>query len=367
MERKCFWLWLSRIPNIGTKRFLSIYEYFQNIEEVYYANKEELSMVPNLNKVAIDSILNHKNLKDTLEYAKKLEKQKVDTLLLEDEEYPKLLKQIYDPPPVLYCKGSTVIDEVAISIVGSRKASYYGLKMAEKLAFELASMGITIVSGMARGIDTYAHKGALQAKGKTVAVLGCGVDVIYPVENKELMQEIELKGSVISEYPLSILPKPNFFPARNRIISGLSLGTIIIEAGEKSGSLITAEFALEQGREVYAIPGNIDTTTSKGTNNLIKEGAKVVTKVEDIIEDIFPYLHSKIDLLSNRTQDHSAKQYEQVTEEEKIILMKIKNGFNTIDDIIRECGYPTSTVNACLTMLELKGIIIKYIDGYYLK
>ena len=367
MDKKYFWLWLSRVPHIGTKRFLNIYEYFQDIEEVYYASKKELSMIPKLNKTAIDSILSHKCMEDTIEYIQKLEKQNVNTLFLDDENYPKLLKEIYDPPPILYCKGSMAVDSVAISIVGSRKASYYGLKMTEKLAFELASLGITIVSGMARGIDTHAHKGALQAKGKTIAVLGCGVDVIYPIENRELMREIELKGLVVSEYPLSTLPKPNFFPARNRIISGLSLGTIIIEAGERSGSLITAEFALEQGREVYAIPGNIDTITSKGTNNLIKEGAKVVTRVEDIIEDILPHLHAKVDLPENKVHHNNTEKHQDITKEETSVLRKIKNGFGTIDEIIRECKYPASIVTSCLTMLELKGIIVKHIDRYYLK
>lgn len=367
MKQDGYWIWLSRINGIGARKFLSIYEHFGNIEKVYSAKEIDFYGISNINKRDINHILKNKNLEETMEYIKKLKKQKVGFLLYKDNNYPTLLKEIYDPPAVLYYKGNMEIDEIAISIVGSRKASYYGLKMAKKLAYELASLGVTIVSGMATGIDTYAHKGAIEAKGKTIAVLGCGVDVIYPIENSDLMKEIETKGLILSEYPLTTLPKANNFPARNRIISGLSLGTIIIEAGEKSGSLITAEFALEQGRNVYAIPGNIDSQTSKGTNNLIKEGAKVVTSVEDIIEDFIPYLTSGISSMDRKSEQNEKLKYKDLSEEEKEIIEKIKMGYTHGDEIIRASNYPTSIVNSCLTMLELKGLIEKYKGDYYIK
>lgn len=367
MQQDYYWLWLKGIQGIGTKKFLSLYKHFGDIKKVYYAKEMDFVGIPNINKRDIKNILKNKDMEKVFEDINKLKKQKVDVILYKDKHYPSMLKEIYTPPSILYCKGEMPINGVAMSIVGSRKASYYGLKMAEKLAYELASLGITIVSGMARGIDTYAHRGAIQAKGRTIAVLGCGVDVIYPQENSELMKEIEKKGLVISEFPLTTLPKANNFPARNRIISGLSLGTIVIEAGEKSGSLITAEFALEQGRNVYAIPGNIDNQTSKGTNNLIKEGAKVVTSVEDIVEDILPYLTSEVSLLNRECKQESKLEYKNLSTEEKIIIEKIKMGYTDGDEIIRACGYSASVVNSCLIMLELKGLIKKYTNRYYLK
>lgn len=367
MQQDYYWLWLSGIQGIGAKKFLGLYNHFGDIKKIYHAKEADFVRVPNINRRDINNILKNKDMKKIYEYVKKLKKQNVRTILYKDDCYPSILKEIYNPPPILYSKGKIPIDGIAMSIVGSRRASYYGLKMAEKLAYELASLGVTIVSGMAKGIDTYAHRGALQAKGKTIAVLGCGVDVIYPQENSELMKEIERKGLILSEFSLKTLPKANNFPARNRIISGLSLGTIVIEAGERSGSLITAEFALEQGRNVYAIPGNIDNQTSKGTNNLIKEGAKVVTSVEDIVEDILPSLTSEHFLLNKECDQESELEYKNLSAEEKRIIEKIKKGYTDEDEIIQASGYPASVVNSCLIMLELNGLIKKHINKYYLK
>ena len=369
MDELLYWIWLSMVPGIGSKKFLNLYNHFGNIERVFHGKEVELHGIHNISPRDINSIMNNKDLNMAYKYLELLKRQKVDILLYKDKKYPHLLKEIYDPPPILYSRGNIDIEKLSISIVGSRKASYYGMKTAEKLAFQLASLGITIVSGMAKGIDTYAHRGALQAKGKTIAVLGCGVDVIYPTENAELMKEIEKSGLVISEYPLKTLPKANNFPARNRIISGLSLGTIIIEAGEKSGSLITAEFALEQGRDVYAIPGNIGTQYNKGSNNLLKEGAKLVTSIEDILEDLVPYIKTEISSINSesfKVQKESID-YLNLTKEEKEILEKIKMGYNHGDDIISHCDYSPSVVNSSLTMLELKGIIQKHRNSYFIK
>lgn len=214
---------------------------------------------------------------------------KTRTLSLLDKDYPANLKYIYDPPSILYIKGNILPeDTIAVAVVGSRRATYYGLKNAENLGFQLAAGGITIISGLARGVDSAAHRGALKARGRTIAVLGSGLNKIYPRENEELVEEIAQNGAVISEFALDTPPLRQNFPRRNRIISGLSLGVVVVEAAKRSGALITANFALEQGREVFALPGKIDSFTSKGTHDLIKQGAKLVESIEDIIEELEP-------------------------------------------------------------------------------
>ena len=206
---------------------------------------------------------------------------------LEDDEYPKLLKNIYDPPPVLYVKGEGFSpDAKTLAIVGTRKASHYGKEIAKKLAFELASLGITVVSGMALGIDTAAHAGALAANGKTIAVFGCGVDVIYPFSNRELARKIESSGAVVSEFPMGTGVDKGHFPRRNRVIAGLSLGVIVVEGHYDSGAMITAKYALDEGREVFAVPGNVELDQSKGPHWLIKQGAKLVESVDDVLEEL---------------------------------------------------------------------------------
>ncbi|NQT23051.1 MAG: DNA-protecting protein DprA [Candidatus Omnitrophica bacterium] len=216
-----------------------------------------------------------------------IEKLGIKVITIDDKEYPSNLKHIYNPPKVLYVKGKIVPkDHYSIAVVGARKSSTYGRETAARLARELAEKSITVVSGMARGIDTYAHRGALESGGRTIAVLGCGINIIYPPENKSLMEEISKSGAVISEFPINTPPLRRNFPMRNRIISGLSFGVVVVEAAEKSGSLITASLALEQGREVFSVPGRVDTRLSRGTLALIKEGAKLVENVDDILEEV---------------------------------------------------------------------------------
>ena len=202
------------------------------------------------------------------------------------EDYPKVLLEIPDPPPYLYVKGELRGSETAVAVVGSRRASTYGMLTTTRLATELAAHGVTVVSGMARGVDTAAHRGALSGGGRTIGVLGCGIDVVYPPENRKLFEEMAEKGALVSEFPLGTLPLAENFPRRNRIISGMSRGVLVVEAMENSGSLITAQFALDQGREVFAIPGNINTSSSRGANRLIKQGAKLVESVDDILEEL---------------------------------------------------------------------------------
>lgn len=253
--------------------------------------------------------------------------------------------------------------EKSISIVGSRKATSYGLEAGEELAYQLSMLGITITSGMARGIDSSAHKGALKAKGRTIAVLGCGHDIIYPPENKALIEEIIKSGAVISEYLPGTKPMAMNFPARNRIISGISLGVVVIEAAENSGSLITANFALEQGREVFALPGNINRINSKGTNKLIKEGAKLTTCIEDILEELEIYNlidNKKIDGIDEDNIDNEIfdqKYYRGLDNEERRMIQCLKYEPLHVDYLANMTGYSIKHINSILTMLELKGVI----------
>jgi len=266
-----------------------------------------------------------------------------------DELYPKNLLNIYDRPPFLYVLGGLEQEDIPVAIVGSRHASTYGKYTTDRISRELALRGITIVSGMARGIDSCAHRGALAAKGRTIAVLGSGLDVIYPPENKNLFTAIAQNGAVVSEFPLGTQPLSYHFPARNRIISGLSYGIVVVEAGEKSGSLITARLAMEQGREVFAIPGTIDSASSRGTNSLIKQGAKLIDSIDDILEDILPQLERSSTRLTPRKQEQDtirALQTEIKIDSdslkpiEQAILTSLSPGKKHADDIISDTGLP---------------------------
>jgi len=275
---------------------------------------------------------------------------------LRDEEYPKRLKDIYDPPALLYVRGELKKeDEFAISIVGSRKTTPYGRWFTEKVSQELARHGVTIVSGMARGIDSLAHWGAISGGGRTIAVLGCGVDVIYPSENRNLFAKIIDRGAILSEFPMGSPPEGGHFPRRNRIISGLSLGVVVVQASEKSGSLITAGYALEQGREVFAVPGNVGTESSRGTHRLIKEGAKLVESSEDILEEILPQWRGegeKIPKVETPRPD--------LTEEEKVLYELLGGTPLHIDAMIRESRLDPGKVSSLLLNLELKGMISQW-------
>ncbi|MDI6785794.1 MAG: DNA-processing protein DprA [bacterium] len=279
-------LTLNKIPGLGPVRIKALLNYFKDAEEILRAGFKSLSIVPGIGEFFANNICKHKNEIDIEKELSKIQKDEVKIITLEDDNYPELLKNIFDPPIVLYVKGEIKKeDEKALAIVGSRLATSYGKRVAYDIAKDLSYRGFNIVSGMARGIDTYAHKGALEAKGRTIAVLGCGLDIIYPPENKKLWEEISENGAVITEYPYGSLPEKGNFPRRNRIISGFSKGVLVVEAWTKSGSLITANLALEQGREVFAIPGRIYSKFSQGTHNLIKQGAKLVVNYQDILEE----------------------------------------------------------------------------------
>ena len=296
--------------------------------------------------------------------------KKYDTRLItyQDSLYPRSLLNIYDFPPFLYTKGLLKEDDVNIAVVGSRMASTYGKFSTQRLCRELAINGITVVSGLARGIDSAAHKGALTGRGRTIAVLGCGLDTVYPPENQDLYEEIVSKGAVITEYPFGTPPSASNFPARNRIISGISLGVVVVEANEKSGSLITAKLALEQGREVFAVPGSIDSAGSRGTHKLIKQGAKLIENVYDILDEILPQVEMRSKNVPPEerilTQDSGEEKRpaqrtvtNRLTDTEESILKSMSSKALDIDSIIHSTGLKPNEVLNILLTLELRGII----------
>lgn len=282
-----YWIWLSIIEKKNytiTRRLLDIYK---TPEEISKLSKKELEQLE-VEEQMIQEMTNPNYRRIVKAYMLYMKEKNIQILTIKDEDYPYLLKQIYDSPSVIYIMGNKkILSQNGIAIVGSRNCSLYGQKIAKYLSYQLAKKGIHIISGLARGIDTFSHIGTLQAKGKTIAVLGSGLDVIYPPENAKLAEKIvESGGCLVSEYIVGTKPLGEHFPARNRIISGLASGVVVVEASEKSGSLITVDFALEQGKNVYAVPGNINSPNSLGTNALIKQGAKIVTSIEDILEDL---------------------------------------------------------------------------------
>lgn len=354
-DQLIYWVWLNSIPGFGSTKCGQLLNLFEHPKNIWYATEAELSKVPFLNSKGIKLLRDGKFREDAARYLKVAKEQKINIITIRDENYPYYLKNIYDPPIILYVRGNILKNEKCIAVVGARRATYYGLKMAESLSYALAGVGLTVVSGMARGIDTYAHKGAKEA-GRTIGVLGCGTGIAYPPENKGLITEVTKKGAIISEYPPGTPPVSSNFPARNRIISGMSIGVVVIEAGERSGSLITAEFALEQGREVFAVPGNINSLNSKGTNKLIKDGAKIVTSVEDILEELINYgITDTVTKSSEKTYDESL--FKGLSSEERRLVECLKLEPLHIDELAKKSGFNVNVVGSLLVMLELKGVV----------
>lgn len=342
MEEKIYWIALSLI-GISCSKIKKIIQEIKNIKELFNLKIEELLSF-GISKNIAEKIIKWDQLpiREEIEYIKK---EGINILTIDDPLYPSLLKEIYDPPFLLYVKGNIDFNQISISIVGTRNPSIYGLKMAEKFASELASLGFIIVSGLARGIDTASHTGALRVGGKTIGVLGSGFKNFYPPENKKLENEIIKNGAIITEFPSNTLPEKYNFPKRNRIISGISKGVIVIEAGPKSGALITANLALEQGRDVFALPGRIDTLYSKGTNKLLKEGAILVEDIEDILYT-----------LNIEFEKKKEKEIEVETEEEKRILSILEQPLQ-LEEILMKTGISPSLLFQSLTKLQIKGII----------
>ncbi len=283
-----------------------------------------------------------------------IERGRIEVRSVLDPTYPTRLKMIADPPPLLYITGSlSEQDELAVAIVGARRATAAGRVMTEELSHDLAARGMTVVSGLARGVDAAAHRGALAAQGRTIAVLGCGIDQTYPPEHERLRREIEERGAILSEVPVGAPPHSHHFPRRNRIISGLSLGVIVTEAAINSGSLITARLAAEQGREVFAVPGFVKADTSRGTNALLKDGAALIERAQDVIEAVMPQLEPALRLRLQPSREKNEPD-DQLGKEEQLVHDALSYNPLTVDDVIVTTGLPVSTVMASLLSLELR-------------
>lgn len=357
MDSIAYWISLHKILYFNARKYLKLKEFFPGPQDIWRASKKELQAAGFKDK-AIDEITQGRRQIEPGRELEKIVNSQTKVIFYDDQAYPALLRNIFDPPAILYLRGQLPLSDRFIAMVGARKATSYGLQVAEKLAGELALQGVCVVSGMARGIDSAAHRGVLLKKGQTIAVLGCGVDEIYPPENRKLKEQIEINGAVISEYPLGTKPLPVYFPLRNRIISGLSHGTVVVEAAEKSGSLITVDQALEQGREVFAVPGNITSKLSKGPHKLIRQGAKIVDNINDILEE-FGWLPA---------EDNPALQMAvnaQLTLEENLLYRHLSFEPMHIESLIGLTEMPSAKVSSILVFMELKGLVKKLSGQYY--
>lgn len=347
-EERKYYICLSCVEGMGQAQFKRLLKAFGSAKNIWQANSNDLYAL-NLGPKLLQNLLETRKNLDIEETMMALSKLKVTVLTPEDVDYPERLKQIYDPPFCLYIRGDLrKEDELAIAIVGSRKVSTYGREVAKNLVSDLVVQGLTIVSGMAFGVDVVSQKAALDAGGRVIAVLASGVDRFTPATNSFLAERIlnEGCGAIISEYPLGMLPQRYFFPIRNRIISGLALGTVVVEAGEQSGTAYTARAALEQGRDVFAVPGSIFSPLSIGTHNLIKQGAILVNSASDIIKEFN---------LEAKGLQLKAREVVPETEDEAVILKILGNEELHIDEIIQKSNLETSSITAILVMMEMKG------------
>lgn len=344
------YIWLNSL-GVSSKTTNNIEQEIGNIKNIWDLSNSEIMNLVSIRKSTKDKILTNRN-DDYLDKINRiLDNERLKILTIDDDTYPKRLLNIYDPPKVLYYVGKDIVEETSIAVVGSRKMTSYGRWATEKIVKELSNIGVTIVSGLALGIDSIAHKTALENKGKTIGVIGNGLDQIYPKRNQDLYRQIPEEGTIISEYFFGTEPLPHNFPHRNRIISGISSGVLVIEAKKQSGSLITGHHALEQGKEVFALPGNINSIFSEGTNLLIQDGAKLVLDTDDIIEEI-----EEIKKLKNESKVKSFDEVD-LSELELLILNEIKNKPISCDEIVMRTRKDVSTVSGVLTILEIKGLV----------
>lgn len=381
-----YWVWLSEVKGLTNRSKLLLLDHFGTPENVYYADEDEYRLVPGI-ELRQTALLAEKSTEQADRILGACSRLGLRLLTMQDADYPLRLRSIFEPPVLVYVKGNLpVIDEeVTLAMVGTRKATPYGVEAAEKIAYGLCKQGAIVISGAAAGIDSASHRGALRAGGKTVAVLGCGVDVVYPAGNEWLYRDIAASGALVSEYPPGSAAEAWHFPARNRIISGLGLGTIVVEAPEKSGALITAGTALEQGRDVFAVPGPIDAPMSRGCNRLVADGAAaLITDSWDVLreyEAMYPHkiLGERVELprtlgyQAREEQSHAkkeeaaetpalprldlAKNDAGLTDDQITILRALKGGAMQVDDIIEQTDLPTRRVLSALTMLELEGFV----------
>ncbi len=369
------WIALKAVPGVGNTVFRNLLDALGSPRQVFKSSLHRLTAIPAIGEVTARQILAFDQWDKAENELKQLEKFRSCLVTCQDPLYPQNLLQIYDFPPFLYVKGTLTAGEIAIALVGSRLASPYGRFTTEKLSRELALSGITVVSGLARGIDSAAHRGALSARGRTIAVLGCGIDIVYPPENSRLYELIPEQGAIISEYPLGTPPHRLNFPARNRIISGMSYGVVVVEAGDKSGSLITARFALEQGREVFAVPGAIDASGSRGTHKLIRDGARLVESARDIIAEILPQISNqtppvifaakKNSELTNPDKPTPLPEFSTMDPAQSAILKLLSLKPLHIDELAAASGIALSSLQPGLLSLELQGLILKLPGNNY--
>ncbi len=359
-----FWLALTRIEGLGIRGCHKLIEHFGSPQAAYMASLTELESSGVPARVA-QAIFAQAALKEAEKEVQEISKADCELMAFDSEAYPPLLKQIPDAPLLLYVRGDAkVLAQYAVAIVGSRRPSAYGSSVAHRLAHDLAMRQLVVASGLARGVDSCAHRGALEARGKTVAVLGSGIDVIYPRENKKLADEIAKSGAVISEFPMGTGPTPENFPIRNRIISGLSLGVVVVEAAEYSGSLITARLALEQNREVFAVPGNITSAQSFGPNHLIKQGAKLVDQWMDVVEEFPPEVRMQLlppveESEAGPMGARGATLFEASLGPDQKAVFEVLRADQTsfVDDIAGAAKLPHPRVLAALLELEMNGLI----------
>ncbi|MCJ7605846.1 MAG: DNA-processing protein DprA [Dehalococcoidales bacterium] len=343
-----YWVAFNNIPGIGRVRLGQLERYFGSLREAWQAPLSEMHKA-GLDSAAVRTITKWRGTISPESEMDRIKKAGVQVMTCNEPGYPSRLKEIYDYPPVLYIRGEILPqDEWCLAVVGTRRASVYGKQVTGELTAELAASGITIVSGLARGIDTIAHRSALESGGRTIAVFACGLDMVYPAENERLARDITEHGACVSEFPLGMRPRAENFPRRNRILSGLSLGVLVTEADEGSGAMITARFALEQNREVFAIPGSILSPVSRGTNHLIQDGAKLVSGHMDILEELN---------LTSVTRQMEMREILPDSGAEALLLRELGPEPTHIDVVCRKSGLPVAEVSGTLAMMEIKGMI----------
>ena len=356
MDAREAFIALNMVEGVGPVRARSLLEYFGDAPKILAAPKSQLLRVRNIGADTAENISGWEKSIDLAGELKRIADFGCHVLIQSDENYPPSLREIYDPPLVLYVKGElTTKDKNAVAMVGSRMTTHYGIETARKLAYQLAYTGVTVVSGGARGIDTAAHQGALSGKGRTIVVLGTGINLITPPENAELFERIAANGAVITQFPFNRPADKQSFPIRNRIVAGMTLGTVVVEANLTSGALITANFATEYGRQVFAVPGRIDSPRSKGCHDLIKKGAKLCEGAEDVLSE-FEYLFPA----SNRPPspgETGVLPAITLSENEKLVYDALNNEESSIDEVIRRSSLPSSAVSVALLGLEMKHVV----------
>ena len=365
LEKVLPWFALKSVAGIGNLLFKRLIDRFDSPERVFQTTSEELLQVDGMSPRLIRSIRQHK-IPDSVRRDFDLATAKgFGIITLTDSDYPHLLREIPDPPPFLFVSGSLQDDPKPLAVVGSRNATRYGISTTRKLCADLASLGFTIVSGMAKGIDTAAHEGALMGAGRTIAVLGSGLENIYPTENRKLAGRIVQNGAVVSEFSPLAGPDAHHFPVRNRIISGIAYGTVIVEATRRSGSLITARLAAEQGRDVFAVPGSIQSFKSTGTHGLIKQGAKLVEHAQDIVEEL-PHLFNSPAASAKMSAEPASPQLPKLSDEEAGVFRILEPYPLHIDDLVRKLSMQPGKMAGILLKLELMGIVQQLPGKYFL-